>query len=313
MTDELTFGGIIAAVLAGAIRRGTPMAFAAMGESVAERSGIINLGVEGMMLVGAMVAFAVQAATGSAYLAVFAGGSAALLLSAIHGILVVHFNANQIISGFAITILGTGLSGFFGRPYVGVQIEGIPVWEIPYLSELPFIGPILFRHDPLVYFSVVAAAALWFLLHRTRFGLHLRAVGEDPHASFAQGVQVARIRISAVLIGGFFAGLGGAHLSLAYTHVWAEKMTAGQGWIAVGLVIVASWSPMRSVGVAWIFGAIMVLHPHLQAAGIGAPPYLIAMLPYLVAILALTVSVLLHQRRGFGLPAALAKQFRLDK
>lgn len=313
MSDPLPLGGLLTAILAGAVRRGTPMAFAAIGEAIAERSGVINLGVEGMMLVGAMASVGVTVRTGSAVLGVLAAGLMATALAALHAALVVRFNANQIISGFALTVLGTGLSGFFGRSFVGVRISGIGVWEVPGLSRLPILGEVLFSHDPLVYSSVVVAVLAWLFLYRTSAGLSVRAVGEDPRAAHAHGVPVARVRFLAVLSGGFLAGIGGAHLSLAYTGVWAEKMTAGQGWIAVGLVIVAGWSPLRGLLAAWLFGAVCVLHPHLQAAGVEVSSYLVATLPYLLAVGALTVATLAYRRRGFGLPAALAKQFEIDR
>jgi len=312
VSEEVALETLITAILAGAVRRGTPIAYAAMGEAISERSGIINLGVEGMMLVGAMVSVAVQVATGNAVLAVLAAGFAAMALASIHAILVVWLGANQIVSGFALTVLGTGLSGFFGRQYVGVQVSGINTYDIPVLSEIPVLGPALFQQDPLMYLSVLVSLGLWFMLYRTSFGLNLRAVGEDPNAAYARGVPVHLSRFIAVLIGGFLVGVGGAHLAISYTHIWAEKMTAGQGWIAVGLVIVAGWSPIRALLIAWFFGMLTVLHPHLQASGVDISPYLVAMLPYLVAILSLILATILYRRRGFGLPAALAKQFRLD-
>jgi simple sugar transport system permease protein len=175
------------------------------------------------------------------------------------------------------------------------------------------VGEVLFQHDPLVYGSFVAAAIMAFAMQRTRFGLWVRAVGEDPKAAYAQGVPVTAVRWWCVIIGGVLAGVGGAHLAIAYTHVWAEKMTAGQGWIAIGLVIVAGWSPARALFAAWLFGAAAVLHPHLQAVGIEVSPYLVAMLPYLLSIVALTLATAAHRRRGYGLPAALAKEFRSEE
>lgn len=304
--EWLTF---ISVVLAAAVRSGTPIAFAAIGETLTERSGIINLGIEGMMLCGALTGVAVQVETGNVVLALFCAGLAAAMLAAVHAVICIGLSGNQIVSGIALTILGTGVAGFLGRRYVGVQVTGIDVFRIPYLSEIPFVGRVLFRHDPLVYLSILFAVAMWFLLWRTRFGLQVRAVGEDPHASYAQGVPVRWVRVVAVLIGGFLAGIGGAHLSLAYTHVWAERMTAGQGWIAVGLVIVAGWHPIRALLVAYAFGALAALHPHLQAAGISVSPYLIATLPYVFAIVALTLATRTYAKSGHGLPAALAKEF----
>jgi ABC-type uncharacterized transport system permease subunit len=312
MSDEITLGSVMIAILAGAVRRGTPIAYAAMGEAIAERSGIINLGVEGMMIVGAMVSVAVQLATGNPLLALLAAGLAAMALASIHAILVIWYNVNQIVSGFALTILGTGLSGFFGRQYIGIKLQGIDEWDVPLLSGLPVVGKVFFQHDPLVYLSVLVAIGLWFLVYRTHFGLNLRAIGEDPAAAHARGVRVQVTRLAAVLLGGFLAGIGGAHLAIAYTQLWAEKMTSGQGWIAVGLVIVAGWNPGRALVVAWAFGALTVLHPHLQAWGVDISPYVVAIMPYAVSIMSLVVATLLYRGRGYGLPAALAKQFRLE-
>lgn len=306
--EPLSFTSLMVAILAGAVLRGTPIAFAAIGEMIAQRSGVINLGVEGMMLVGAVTAFVVQVKTGQPVVALMAAGAAAAALAAVHALLVLVFEANQIVSGFALTILGTGLSGFFGRPYVGIEIESIDPWTLPFLSNIPVAGDVFFSHDALVYVSLLTAAAAWVLLFRTRFGLDVRAVGEDPEAAHAQGVSVRRTRMLAILIGGFLAGIGGAHLSIAFTGVWSERMTAGQGWIAIGLVIVARWRPMLTLVIAWLFGALLVLHPHLQASGVKTSPYLIAMLPYVITIVALTAITLIYRRSGHGMPAALAKR-----
>ena len=301
---------LITAVLAGAVRRGAPLAYAAIGEAVSERSGVMNLGVEGMMLVGAMSAAGLGIATGNPWLAVLGGGLVAMCLAALHALFVVYMGANQIVSGFALTILGGGLSGFFGRPFVGVKFEGFSVVPIPFLSSVPLFGQVFFQHDVLTYASVPAAAAIWFLIYRTRFGLRIRAAGEAPDVAYAVGVKPLRIRFLAVLIGGFLAGVGGAHLSIAYTHLWAEQMTAGQGWIAIGLVIVAGLRPQLCVPVAWLFGGLAVLQAYLQAIGIGISPYLVAMFPYGMSVIALTAATIFQGRAGYGLPAALGKPFR---
>lgn len=302
----LTF---LTAVSAAAVRSGTPIAFAAVGEAVCERAGIINLGLEGIMLVGALTAVVVQVNGGGWPLAVAAAGLAAMLLASLHALFVIGLNSNQIVSGIAISVLGTGLTGLLGRPYVGVRVEGIPPLSVPYLGDLPFLGPVVFQHDPLVYLAVAAALGMWFLMFRTRFGLHVRAVGEDPEAAYSQAVPVQRTRVAAVLIGGLLAGVGGAHLSLAYTQLWAERMTSGQGIIAVGLVIVAGWRPLGALLASWLFGVLTVLHPNLQAAGITASPYLVKMLPYVLTIVALTAATFRYEKRGQGLPASLMKQF----
>ncbi len=312
MSGQAGVATLLLAIVVAAVRRGTPIAFAAIGESLAERSGIINLGVEGMMLVGAMTAIAVSVETGSILVALAAAGLTASILAALHAGLVIWLDANQLISGFAVTVLGTGISGFYGRPFVGVQNPPIEAWQVPILGRIPVLGELFFHHEPLVYVSILLAFAAWLFLHRTRPGLAVRAVGEDPEAAYANGVNVPWVRFGAVLAGGFLAGIGGADLSIAYTNVWAEGMTAGQGWIAVGLVIVAGWSPIRSLLAAWFFGAVTVLQPNLQAAGVDISPYVVAMLPYLLAVVALTVATISYKRRGFGLPAALARNFRRD-
>jgi simple sugar transport system permease protein len=206
-----------------------------------------------------------------------------------------------------------GLSGFLGRSYVGVQFAGISAWEIPYLKDIPLIGRVFFQQDPLVYLCAFLAFAVTFLLYRTRFGLRVRAIGEDPQAAYAQATPVRQTRVIAILLGGFLAGIGGAHLSLAYTQVWAERMTSGQGIIAVGLVIVAGWRPIRALLAAYFFGALTVLHPNLQAAGVSVSPYLIKMLPYIAAIVALVIATVRYDKLRQGAPAALMTQFSLGR
>ena len=312
MEDTISWASLLTAILAGAVRRGTPIAFAALGETLAERSGVINLGVEGLMLIGAMTSIAVQAGFENSVLAVLAAGLAAAFFAAIHAFLTVRLNSNQIVSGFALTVFCLGLSGYLGGPLVGVKISGINVYGIPLLKDIPVLGQIFFEHDPLVYISVLLAFVLWFMMYRTRFGLYVRAVGEDPVAAYAHGVPVRRTRAIAVVLGGFLGGIGGAHLALAYTQLWAPNMTAGQGWMAVGLVIVAGWHPLRALLVSWVFGAVAVLHLHMQAAGIQVPSYLVAMLPYLLSIIALTVMTCRYRKLGHGLPAALMKTFHVN-
>jgi general nucleoside transport system permease protein len=313
MNEHLGWVTFLTAVAAAAVQSGTPIAFAAVGETIAERAGVINLGLEGLMLVGALAAVAVKVQSGSTLLALLAAGLVASLLASVHAFLVVGLNGNQIVSGVAISILGTGLSSFLGRSYVGVQFNGITAWRIPYLKDLPFVGRVIFQQDPLVYLCVLLAAATWFLLYRTRFGLRVRAVGEDPQAAYAQAIPVQRTRVIAILLGGFLGGVGGAHLSLAYAQVWAERMTAGQGIIAVGLVIVAGWRPLGVLVAAYVFGVLTVLHPNLQAAGFSISPYLIKMLPYVAAILALIIATVRYDKLRQGAPAALMTQFSLGR
>lgn len=313
MNEALEWSPILVAIASGAVQRGTPIALAALGEGISERSGVMNLGVEGMMLVGALAGFVVQQQTGNPVFAIVGAGLAGAILASLHAALVLLSGANQIVSGFAITILGTGLSGFFGRPYVGTQISGVGQTALPGLSQIPFLGEIFFNQDVFVYLTVILTGLAFFLFSRTRFGLEIRAVGEDPESAFAQGVPVRRTRFLAILIGGFLAGVGGAHLSVANTQVWAEGMTSGLGWIAVGLVIVARWQPLPTMIIAWLFGAMLVLHPYLQGTGIEVSSYLIGMLPYLVAVGALVTVTLFSRRSGHGMPAALARQLNLPE
>lgn len=307
--DTVAWGTFIMTVCAGAIQSGTPVGFAALGETICERTGVINLGLEGIMLVGALTGVIVQVEMGNTTLALCAAGVAATLLSGIHAFMVVVLNSNQIVSGIAVSILGTGISSFFGRSYVGVRFDGIPKHGIPGLRGIPFLGEVFFQQDLLVYLALVTSLAVWFLLYRTRVGLQMRAIGEDPRIAYEQGVPVRRLRIIAILLGGFLAGIGGAYLSLAYTQVWAERMTSGQGIVAVGLVIVAGWRPLSALLAAYIFGGLTVLHPNLQALGTTASPFLVKMLPYLITLLALIVSTLKYEKKGQGLPAALMRQF----
>lgn len=313
MNETMEWAPIMIAIASGAIQRGTPIALAALGEGIAERSGIMNLGVEGMMLIGALTGFAVQFQTGNPALAIISAGLAAAALASLHAVMVLLCNANQIVSGFALTILGTGLSGYFGRPFGGAKIEGVGQTVIPGLGQIPWLGKILFSQDIFVYLAVILCVAAWFLFYRTRFGLEVRAVGEDPESAYAQGVHVRRTRFFAILIGGFLAGVGGAHLSIANTQVWTERMTSGQGWIAVGLVIVARWRPIPTLITAWAFGAMLVLHPYLQGAGSNISSYIIGMMPYLAAACALVMVTVFSRRIGHGMPAALARQLNLPE
>lgn len=295
-------------IAADSVTRGTALAYAALGETIAERSGVVNLGVEGMMLVGAAAGVIATIVSGSPWLGIAAAGLAGMALAGVHAHFCLVLRANQIVSGFALTILGMGLSGFFGRPYVGLKFDGLHEVHLPILSDIPLFGALLFRYDLMVYGLFLSAVALWWLLHRTRFGIQVKAVGNDPEAAFAMGVAVHRVRWLAVLGGGLMSGIGGAHLALAFTHVWVEKMTAGVGWIAIGLVIVARWAPFSVLVLSFAFGGLAVLHAQLQAAGVKVSPYFVGMLPYLFAIAALMVTHLSNRRSG--MPRALIREFR---
>jgi ABC-type uncharacterized transport system permease subunit len=294
------------AVLAAAVRAGTPVLFATLGEIFAERAGILNLGVEGMMLVGALAGFVTTVRTGNPWLGVVAAGAAGGALSMIHGLLCITLRANQVGSGLALTIFGTGLSAALGRGYIGVPASGFHTAAVPGLSQLPVLGPVLFQQNPLVYLSYLLVPVAWFLLYRTRWGLDIRAVGEQPEAADAMGVNVARVRYTGVAVGGVLAGIGGTFLSTAYTSMWIENMTAGRGWIAVALVIFATWDPVRAVAGAYLFGGVNALQLNLQAAGTRLPIYLLLMAPYVFTIFVLVLATQETARKRLGAPAALS-------
>ena len=279
----------LAALVALTLAAGTPLVFAALGELVTEKSGVLNLGVEGMMLVGAVMSFIVTATTKSPWLGVAAGMAAGAALSLVFAVLTLTLMANQVASGLALSLFGVGLSAFAGLGWVSVVVDGIKPLAFPGVSDLPFFGKLLFAHSPLVYLSFVLFAAIeWFLFH-TRAGLVLRAVGESPQSAHAIGYRVVSIRYLAVLFGGACAGLGGAYLAVAYTPLWTEGMTSGRGWIALALVVFATWKPRRVLAGAYLFGAVTLAQFQAQALGVELPSQLLAMLPYLATILVLTI------------------------
>ena len=246
--------GIITGLLTGAIQSGTPILFACLGEIICERSGILNLGVEGMMLAGAMVGFAVSLNTGSPVLGVIAGAAAGGVMALIHAFLCISLLANQVVAGLGLTMFGMGMSGLFGLSYVGKKAPGFGPIAIPGLSDIPFLGPVLFNHDALIYLALILVPVSWWYLFKTRPGLVLRACGENPSAADAWGESVAGYRYVHVIMGGILGGIGGAYLSLGYTHMWVENMVAGRGWIALALVIFGFWHPMKAAAGAFLFG-----------------------------------------------------------
>lgn len=301
------------AVLLTVITAATPLLIAAVGELVVERSGVLNLGVEGMMIMGAVVGFAVANQTGSGSLGVVAAIVAGMAMSALFGFLVLVLVTNQVASGLALTILGLGLSGMIGEAFIGVPGLRLPELYIPVLSELPFIGPVFFQQDALVYLSFLLVGGVSYMLFKTRAGLILRAVGDNHVSAHALGYSVVRVRFMAILFGGACAGLAGAYMSLAYTPQWVENMTAGRGWIALALVVFASWLPFRVVAGAYLFGAVTVLTFHAQAQGLGIPSQFLSSLPYLATI---AVLVLISANRRLTLvntPACLGKPFVPDR
>lgn len=304
MNDSVAMLTIVAA-----IGLGTPIVFATVGEILAERSGILNLGVQGMMLFGAVAGFWATFTTGSLWLGVIVAMIAGAALSSIHAFNSITLRVSQIVSGLALTIFGTGLAIFVGRagsdPLVGQPSREIFEPIFGGLADLPLVGPLIFGHDALVYVSwIVVAVASYFLFH-TRPGLTLRAVGEDPASAEAAGIDVSRIRYVYVMIGGALAGLGGAYFSLALVPSWQDDPIGAAGWIAIALVILSSWRPWRALWAAYLFGAAGRINFTLQTLGVAIPANLLAMLPFVLAIIAMIVLTSGKRARFLGAPAAL--------
>ncbi len=277
-------------LFAATVQSGTPLVFATLGEMMTEKSGILNLGVEGMMSVAALAAFVTAFSTGSAWLGMLAGGMAGLGMGLIHGFVCISCLGNQVVSGLALTIFGLGLTTFLGTPFIGSTISGFGKYALPFLCDIPKIGDIFFRQDALVYISYLCPVLFWFFFRYTSFGLNITATGEHPPAAAAAGLKPNFWRYFATAIGGFLIGLGGAYLSLAYTHSWTNGLSSGRGWIAVALVIFAFWKPGRAVVGAYLFGGVMAFQLRLQASGTNLPSSLLLMLPYALTILVLILS-----------------------
>jgi simple sugar transport system permease protein len=300
-----------ALVLVTIISAATPLLYAALGELVVEKSGVLNLGIEGMMLAGAVTAFALTVTTGSASLGIVAGALAGVLMALAFGVLTLSLLANQVATGLALTIFGIGLSALVGSGFVGIPVEDLPELAIPGLSDIPLLGPLLFGHDFLVDLSVALTVAVAWFLKRSRAGMILRAVGESDVSAHSIGYDVIKVRYLAVLFGGAMAGLGGAFLSLSYTPMWVEEMTAGRGWIALALVVFASWRPWRLLLGAYLFGGVTILQLYAQGSGtFGVPAQVMSMLPYLATIIVLAVIAGGPWKGRLDAPACLGKPFR---
>ncbi|HEX2979786.1 MAG TPA: ABC transporter permease [Anaerolineaceae bacterium] len=300
----------IVSILAVTIQAGASLLYATLGEILTERSGILNLGLEGMMLMGAATAFIVAQNTGN----VWAGFAAALvtgaLMAFIHAFLTISLRANQVVSGLALTMFGTGLANFIGRDYIGQIGPRFTRFPLPFFSKIPILGDAFFNQDILVYVVYLLVPLLSIYIYHTRPGLHLRSIGENPATADALGVNVARLRYVYTLVGGMLVGLGGAHLSLAYTPGWTEGMTAGRGWIAIALVIFATWSPARAVIGAILFGGINAIQFRMQAAGTNIPASFLNMLPYVATIVVLVVITWWETfSKRVGSPAALGNPY----
>jgi general nucleoside transport system permease protein len=302
----------VAQLLVLTLAAGTPLVYAALGELVTEKSGVLNLGVEGMMLVGAVTSFIVAAAAHSPWLGVAAGMVAGSALALVFGVLTLSLLANQVASGLALSLFGIGLSAFLGLPYVSVVIDPITPIVVPGLTDLPVVGRLLFGHNPLVYLSLVLFAGIQWFLYRTRVGLVLRAVGESPQSAHAIGYPVVRIRYLAVMFGGACAGLGGAYLAVAYTPLWVEGMTAGRGWIALALVVFATWKPWRVLAGAYLFGGVTLAQFQAQGMGVDIPSQYLSMLPYLATIVVLAIISRDATTIRLNAPASLARPFHPD-
>ncbi|MDB5971742.1 MAG: inner-rane translocator [Hydrocarboniphaga sp.] len=290
----------------------TPLIYAALGELVTEKAGVLNLGVEGMMLVGAVVGFIVGLSSGSLVLGYLAAACAGVALSLVFGFLTITLQANQVATGLALTLFGAGLSAFVGRSYAGQPIDGAGPLHIPLLSDIPVIGPLLFSFNLLVYGSIALYFAVQWFLNRSHAGLKLRAIGEAPSVSHAIGHPVLKTRYFAVMFGGACSGIAGAYLSTALTPMWVEGMSSGRGWIALALVVFATWKPLRVLLGAYLFGGVTVLQLYAQGFGLHVPSEFLSMLPYLATIVVLVIicrdpkTILLNQ------PASLGKAFHPD-
>jgi simple sugar transport system permease protein len=298
-----------ATLIAASVAAGTPMLLAAIGILVHERTGVVNLGVEGMMLMAAIVAFAVTHDSGSHALGFVAGALAGMLLAAVFAFFALGLHANQYATGLAIALLGAGASAFIGLPYSGQGLPARGADGIAPLRDLPVLGPILFGHHLLVYLTLLLVVVTGWMLFRTRVGLVLRAVGESPESAHAIGISVRAVRLAALLFGGACAGLAGAYLSTIYTPLWAENMTAGRGWIALALVVFATWRPLRVLVGAYLFGGVTMLQLYLQGIGVQAPSQLMSMAPYLATILVLALISRNPRWIRLNMPASLGRPF----
>lgn len=303
------------ATLAAAVTAGTPILYAALGEILAERAGVLNLGVEGMMLVGAVTGFIVAFLTKNPWFGFFMALLASGAVASVFAFLTISLRANQVVTGLALTIFGTGLSGFLGKAYIGIPLPvTFKTFVIPGLSQIPILGTIFFKHDPLIYLTYILTPFLWYYFYNTRPGLNLRAIGENPAAADAMGVNVFALRYFYVILGGMLAGAGGAYLSLVYAPTWLENMTAGRGWIAVALVIFAVWDPFKALLGSYLFGGVDTLAYSLQAAtAVTIPSFFLKMLPYILTIIVLIISTRRTVIQRIGAPGALGIPYNREE
>ena len=297
------------AIFASTVTAATPLIYAALGETVVEKAGVLNLGIEGMMLVGAVAGFAATLATGSPVIGFIAAACAGVLMSLVFAVLTLSLQANQVATGLALTLFGIGLSAFVGHDFAGTPIAGLKKLPIPFLSDIPVLGKLLFSYDAMVYGSILLFIAVQWFLVKSYAGLKIRAIGESPTVAHEVGHPVIWIRYCAVMFGGATAGIAGAYLSLVQTPMWVEGMTAGKGWIALALVVFGTWKPLRVVLGAYLFGGVTVMQLFAQGFGLGIPSEFLSMLPYVATIVVLVIicrdpkTILLNQ------PLSLGKSF----
>ncbi|MDA9207625.1 ABC transporter permease [Octadecabacter sp.] len=294
-------------LLASLMVAATPILLAAIGELVVERAGVLNLGVEGMMIVGSVLGFVAAIHSGNAWVGFIVAAIAGAGLALVFGLLTQYLLTNQVATGLALTLFGLGLAALLGQGYLGEKAPSFPDWHIPLLGDIPVLGPIVFQHDPMVYIGLAIIAAVWWFLNKTRGGLVLRAVGENHEAAHALGYHVIRTRLLAIMFGGAVAGLGGAYLSIVRVPTYAEGLTAGAGWIALAIVVFASWKPGRLLIGAYLFGGVTVLQLNLQAAGVAIPVEYLSMSPYIATILVLVIM------SAGSAPGSLGKTFHASR
>ena len=304
---------LIVATLAAAVRSGTPILFAVIGEILTERAGVLNLGLEGLMLIGALSGFMGAYLSSNLWFAVIIAMLMGGLFSLLFAVLTVTLKANQVVSGLALTMMGTGLTAFIGKDYIGKTAERFQNFPLPLLGEIPFFGPILFNQDWLVYITYLLVPLSWYYIFHTRWGMEMRAVGETPKTADSSGINVFAVRYVYVIIGGMITALGGAYLSLASTSMWIENMSAGRGWIAVALVIFAGWNPLKGILGAYLFGGVSILRLRLEAIGTGIPSHILMMFPYLLTLIVLVLSSGEKMRKKIGAPTEVGKPYSREE
>lgn len=287
----------------------TPILLAAIGELIVEKSGVLNLGVEGMMIIGAVTGFIAATETSSPFVGMLAAMVGGAAIASVFAFLTQYLRSNQVATGLALTLFGLGLAALLGHSYNGIKPPATPRLNIDGISDLPVVGELLFSHDPVIYFSVFMVGAIWYFLNRTRAGLVLRAIGENHDAAHSLGYNVVMIRFGAIMFGGAMAGLGGAYISLIRVPQWTEGMTAGNGWIALAIVVFASWKPWRLLLGAYLFGGVTILQLSLQPLGISIPAAYMNMAPYLITIVVLVIMSADRKRASLNAPASLGRSF----